>query len=125
MACAELEALRLALMNLTGTVDESVRQHAESEIGDELDDDGPISALATASTVDEIQRHLDAALVDLEADAMQADTDDPEGQYLRGRVVAVRDAERSVRRLRAQTDALLDDLGEAHHTLHETFSIEE
>ena len=125
MACAELEALRLALMNLNGTVDESVRQHAEAEIGDELDDDGPIAALANASTLDEIQRHLDAALVDLEEAAMNADATDPEGAYLRGRVVAVRDAERTVRRLRAQTDAYLDDLGEAHHTLHETFPIEE
>ncbi|SEA11499.1 Protein of unknown function [Haloplanus vescus] len=125
MACAELEALRLALMNLTGSVDESVRQHAEAEIGDELEEDGPIAALANASTLDEIQRHLDAALVDLEEEAMQADTDDPDGAYLRGRVVAVRDAERTVRRLRTQTDALLDDLGEAHHTLHETFPTEE
>lgn len=125
MACAELEALRLALMNLNGTVDESVRQHAESEIGDELDANGPIAALANASTLDEIQRHLDAALVDLEAEAMRADADDPDGAYLRGRVVAVRDAERAVRRLREGTDALLDDLGEAHHTLHETFPVEE
>lgn len=112
-------------MNLNGTVDESVRQHAESEIGDELEADGPIAALANASTLDEIQRHLDAALIDLEEEAMQADADDPEGAYLRGRVVAVRDAERTVRRLREQTDSLLEDLGEAHHTLHETFPLEE
>jgi hypothetical protein len=125
MACAELEALRLALMNLTGTVDESVRKHAEAEIGDELDDDGPIAALANAETLDEIQRHLDAALIDLEEEAMAADPTDPQGAYLRGRVVAVRDAERTVRRLRAQTDSYLEDLGEAHHTLHETFPTEE
>jgi hypothetical protein len=120
MACAELEALRLALMNLNGTVDESVRQHAEAEIGDELEANGPIAALANATTLDEIQRHLDAALIDLEEAAMAADPDDPDGAYLRGRVVAVRDAKRTVRRLRRRTDDLLDDLGEAHHTLHET-----
>jgi hypothetical protein len=125
MACAELEALRLALMNLTGTVDESVRQHAEAEIGDELQEDGPIAALANAETLDEIQRHLDAALVDLEEKAMAADPTDPHGAYLRGRVVAVRDAERTVRRLHERTDSYLEDLGEAHHTLHETFPIEE
>jgi hypothetical protein len=125
MACEELEALRLALMNVTGTADESVRQHAEAELGETLDDDGPIAALADAATLAEIQRHLDAALVDLEEEAMQADPDDPQGAYLRGRVVAVRDAQRTVRRLRTETDALLDDLGEAHHTLHETFPVEE
>jgi hypothetical protein len=125
MACAELEALRLALMNLTGTVDESVRNHAEAEIGDELEAGGPVAALAEAETLDEIQRHLEAALIDLEEEAMAADATDPDGAYLRGRVVAVRDAERTVRRLRNRTDDLLDDLGEAHHTLHETFPVEE
>jgi uncharacterized protein YjiS (DUF1127 family) len=61
----------------------------------------------------------------LEEEAMAADATDPDGAYLRGRVVAVRDAERTVRRLRNRTDDLLDDLGEAHHTLHETFPVEE
>ena len=125
MACAELEALRLALMNVNGTVDESVKKHAEAEIGDKLEESGPIAALAEAETLDEIQRHLDAALVDLEEEASDADPTDPHGAYLRGRVVAVRDAEQRIRRLRERTDGLLEDLGETHHTLHEAFPIEE
>ncbi|ADQ65947.1 DUF3209 family protein [Halogeometricum borinquense] len=125
MACAELEALRLALMNITGTVDEGVKQHAEAELEGYLDEPGPIQALAEASTLDEAQRHLDAALVELEEEAMQADDDDPQSGYLRGRVVAVRDAQRTLSRLRGQTDSFLEDLGEAHHTLHETFPVEE
>jgi hypothetical protein len=125
MACEELEALRLALMTITGTTDESVRQHAESELGDALEEGGPIAALAEASTLDEAERHLDAALLELEEEAMAADATDRDGAYLRGRVVAVRDAAASLRRLRADTDSLLEDLGEAHHTLHETFPVEE
>ncbi|AFZ71377.1 DUF3209 family protein [Natronobacterium gregoryi] len=125
MACAELEALRLALMTLNGTVDESVKRHAEAEIGDELENNGPIAALASAETLEEIQRHLDAALVDLEEEAADADSTDPYGAYLRGRIVAVRDAEQRIRRLRERTDGLLEDFGETHHTLHETFPIEE
>ena len=121
MACAELEALRLALMNVNGTVDESVKRHAEAEIGDAVDENGPIAALSTADTIDDIQRHLDAALVDLEEAASAADPTDPEGAYLRGRLVAVRDAEQRLRRLRDRTDGLLSDLGETHHTLHEAF----
>jgi hypothetical protein len=125
MACHEIEALRLALLNLSGSAEEDVKRHAEAELGDELDGDGPIAALANASTLDEIQRHLDAALVDLEADAMAADPTTPDGAYLRGRLVAVRDAEQAVRRLRDQTDAVLDDLGDTHHALHEAFPAEE
>lgn len=125
MACAELEALRLALMNLNGTVDERIERHAEAEIGDALEEDGPIAALANAETLEEIQRHLDAALVQLEEEAADTDPTDPEGAYLRGRLVAVRDAERRVRRLRERTDGLLADFGETHHTLHEAFPVED
>ena len=124
MACAELEALRLALMNITGTTDESVERHAEAELEALLDEPGPIQALANATTLDEAQRHLDAALVDLEEEATRTPDADPKSGYLRGRVIAVRDAERSLRRLRVQTDSFLDDLGGAHHDLHDTFPVE-
>ncbi|POG54039.1 DUF3209 family protein [Haloferax marisrubri] len=127
MACAELEALRLALLNITGTTDEHAKRHAEAELEDYLGDadPGPIQALANATSLDEAQRHLDAALVDLEAEATRIDDDDPQSGYLRGRLVAVRDAERSLRRIREGADGFLDDLGEAHHTLHDAFPVED
>jgi len=123
MSCDEIEALRLGLMNVLGTEDPAVRKHAEAELGDELS--GPLQALTTADTLAEIERHLDAALVDLEAELAETPSDDPEFNYLRGRVVAVRDAERAVHRLTTQTESVLEGLGEAHHVLHETFPIEE
>ncbi len=123
MSCDEIEALRLGLMNVLGTEDPAVREHAEAELGDELS--GPLEALTNAETFAEIERHLDAALVDLEAEMAETPSDDPEYNYLRGRVVAVRDAERAVHRLTTQTESVLDGLGEAHHVLHETFPIEE
>ena len=123
MSCDEIEALRLGLMNVLGTEDPAVREHAETELGDELS--GPLAALKAAETFAEIERHLDAALVDLEAEMAETATDDPEYNYLRGRVVAVRDAERAVGRLTTQTESVLEGLGEAHDVLHETFPIEE
>ena len=123
MACAELEALRLGLMNVLGTEDESVRTHAEQELDGSLT--GPIEALAEAETLAEIQRHLDAALVDLEEEIAETDADSDKYDYLRGRLVAVRDAERSINRLTDQGESLLDGLGEAHHLLHEAFPIED
>jgi hypothetical protein len=119
MTCHELEALRLALMNVLGTEDESVRDHAEAELGDDLS--GPIEALKGADDFDAIRRHLDAALVDLEEEVARTSAEDPEYDYLRGRLVAVRDAERAIRRLTDQGGAILDGFGEAHHQLHETF----
>ena len=123
MTCHELEALRLGLMNVLGTEDRSARDHAEQELDGHLD--GPIGALADADTLAELARHLDAALVDLEAEIAETDSADPSYDYLRGRLVAVRDAERAVSRLTDQGEDVLGGLGEAHEVLHEAFPVED
>ncbi|WP_336337458.1 DUF3209 family protein [Haloarcula brevis] len=123
MSCYELEALRLGLMTVLGTEDDHARQHAENELDGHLD--GPIEALANAETLAAIERHLDAALVDLEEEIAATDADDPEYDYLRGRLVAVRDAERAVSRLTTQGEDVLAGLGEAHDVLHEAFPVDE
>ncbi|MFC7058474.1 DUF3209 family protein [Halovenus salina] len=123
MSCHEIEALRLGLMNVLGTTDRSVREHAEKELEGHME--GPIEGLATADSLSALQRHLDAALVDLEAEIAAADEDDPEYDYLRGRLVAVRDAERSLDRLTTHGEGLLSDLGTAHDALHDAFPVDE
>ena len=122
MSCYEIEALRLGLMNVLGTEDASAREHAEQELDGHMD--GPVAALAEAETLSAIQRHLDAALVDLESEIAETDPEDPEYDYMRGRLVAVRDAEQAVQRLTDQGESVLDGLGEAHDVLHETFPVE-
>lgn len=123
MSCYEIEALRLGLMNVLGTEDRSAREHAEKELDGHLD--GPIEALANAETLSAVERHLDAALVDLEEEIAATDEDDPEYDYMRGRLVAVRDAERAVHRLTDQGESVLGGLAEAHDALHETFPVDE
>lgn len=111
-------------MKVLGTEDRSAREHARSELEGQLDN-GPIGALANAETLSEIERHLDAALVDLESEIATTDADDPEYDYKRGRLVAVRDAERAVHRLTEQGESVLGGLGEAHDLLHESFPVDE
>ncbi|MDS0474093.1 DUF3209 family protein [Natrinema sp. 1APR25-10V2] len=123
MSCYEIEALRLGLMNVLGVGDDSAREHAEKELEGHLE--GPVRGLAEADSLAEIQRHLDAALVDLEEAVAAMDSDDPEYDYTRGRLLAVRDAERAVARLTVQGESIVDGLGDAHDTLHETFPVEE
>lgn len=123
MACHELEALRLGLMNSLGVGDDAAKKHARDELGD--DPEPHIEALADADTLDDCRRHLDTALVGLEEEVAAADEDSPEYDYVRGRLVAVRDAEASLDRLVNQGEAFLDDLGDAHHTLHEAFPVDE
>lgn len=123
MSCYEIEALRLALMTVLGTDDRAAREHAEAELDGHRD--GPVGALAEAETLSAIERHLDAALVDLEEEIAATDADDPSYDYLRGRLVAVRDAERAVRRLTEQGESVLTGLGDAHDVLHEAFPTDE
>lgn len=124
MSCDELEALRLGMMTALGIGDDSTREHARTELDGSLDG-GPVEALANAETLPEIERHLDAALVDLEEEIAAMDPGDPEYDYARGRLVAVRDAERAVRRVTEQAESVLDGFGEAHHHLHEAFPVDE
>jgi hypothetical protein len=123
MTCDEIEALRLGLMNALGTADRSAREHARRELGEDIS--GPIGALAAAEDLSAIQRHLDAALVDLEEEVATADPADPDYDYLRGRLVAVRDAEQAVGRLADQGAGVLEGLGETHDLLHEAFPADE
>lgn len=123
MTCHEIEALRLGLMNSLGATDESARRHARAELEGHLE--GPIEALAEAEDLDAVARHLDAALVDLESTVAATDPDDPAYDYLRGRLVAVRDAERAVARLADHGAGVLDGLAESHDVLHETFPVED
>lgn len=125
MSCDEIEALRLGLLNVLGTENEHVRQHAESELGDALEERGPIEALANADSFAALQRHLDSALVELEEEVAATDPESADSGYTRGRLVAVRDAERSIARLTDSGESLLEDLGETHHTLHEVFPTDE
>lgn len=123
MTCHEIEALKLGLMNVLGSEDRSARKHARDELGDDLS--GPIEALADADTIADIQRHLDAALVDLEEEVAAASEDDANYDYLRGRLVAVRDAESAIGRFADQGEGILAGLGDAHDLLHETFPDDE
>ncbi|SEH11444.1 Protein of unknown function [Natronorubrum sediminis] len=123
MSCHEIEALRLGLMNVLGVGDQHARDHAEKELEGHLE--GPIEALVEAESLTAIERHLDAALVDLEEEVAEMDRDDPEYDYTRGRLLEVRNAERAIKRLRVQSESIVDGLGEAHDTLHEIFPTEE
>ena len=123
MTCHEIEALRLGLMNSLGVGDDATRKHARDELGE---DPAPqIEALAASESLAECRRHLDAALVELEEEVAAVDADSQTYDYLRGRLVAVRDAEGALERLLTHGEGVLRGLGESHETLHEAFPTDE
>jgi len=123
MTCHEIEALRLGLMNSLGVGDDATKKHARDEIGDSPEPH--IEALADAESLAACKRHLDTALVELESEVAATDDDAPGYDYLRGRLVAVRDAEAALDRLLNHGESFLEDLGDIHHALHETFPTDE
>ena len=123
MTCHEIEALRLGLMNSLGVGDDATRKHARDELGDEPDPH--IAALAEAGSLAACRRHLDTALVELEEEVAAADSDGQAYDYLRGRLVAVRDAENALDRLLTHGEGVLEGFGESHETLHEAFPTDE
>lgn len=123
MTCHEIEALRLGLMNSLGVGDDATEKHARDELGESPEPH--IAALADADDLAACRRHLDTALVELESEVAATDADDPGYDYLRGRVVAVRDAAASLDRLVDGGESFLEDLGDSHHALHETFPVDE
>ena len=123
MTCHEIEALRLGLMNSLGVGDDATRKHARDELGD--DPEPHIEALADAETLAACGRHLDTSLVELEEEVAATDGDTSDYDYLRGRLVAVRDAEAALDRLLTHGEGILEDIGATHHALHEIFPIDE
>lgn len=123
MTCHEIEALRLGLMNSLGVGDDAARKHARDELGDEPEPH--VEALAEAESLAECRRHLDTALVELEEEVAAADPDDQAYDYLRGRLVAVRDAEGALERLLTHGEGVLEGLGDSHEALHEAFPTNE
>jgi hypothetical protein len=123
MTCHEIEALRLGLMKSLGVDDDATKKHAREELGE--NPEPHIAALADAESLAACRRHLDTALVELESAVAATDESDPEYDYLRGRVIAVRDAAGALDRLFDHGEAFLEDLGDSHHALHETFPVDE
>lgn len=123
MTCHEIEALRLGLMDSLGVGDDATKKHARDELGE--NPEPHIAALAGAESLAACRRHLDTALVELEAEVAATDDTDPEYDYLRGRVIAVRDAAGALDRLIDHGEGFLEGLGDSHHALHETFPVDE
>jgi hypothetical protein len=121
MACHEIAALRLGLMQLLGIHDEAERQHEVAELGDALDKPGPLKALTSARDLDGLSMLYASALSDLTERIARAGTDDPKLPYLRSLAILTKKVELD---LRAHVDGLQRfwrELEEMHDYVHEIY----
>jgi hypothetical protein len=121
MACHEIAALRLGLMQVLGRRDEAERQHELAELGAGAEAPGPVRSLCAATDLASLQRFFGSALSDLNAKVAATPADDPKLGYYRSLVVLTKKVELD---LNNQVDALTRfyrDLDEMHDFVHEIY----
>jgi len=121
MACHEIAALRLGLMQILGIDDKSERQHELEELGNAAKVAGPVKSLSLAKDFASLKQFYEAALSALEQKVSSTKAKDPKLPYYRSLIVLTKKVELD---LRNQIDALnrfYRDLDEIHDFVHEIY----
>jgi hypothetical protein len=125
MACHEIAALRLGLMNVIGGFDEREREHEKSELGPLADEPGPLSALAGTRELRALRQRFETSLLGLEEKLAKTATNAAERPYLTSLLVFTKKVELE---LTAHVDGLsrfCRELEEMHDFIHELYPAEE
>ncbi len=125
MACHEVAALRLGLMNVLGVSDEAERQHELAELGGAAEQPGPIRALARARHFAELRRFYDAALSELGERVAGMAADDPKLPYLRSLMILTKKVELELAGHAEVMARFYRDLEELHDFVHEIYPAKE
>jgi hypothetical protein len=125
MACHEVAALRLGLMNILGIADESERQHELAELGGAAEQPGPLRALAQGTDLAQLKRSYDASLADLQDKVARTAADDPKLPYLRSLLVLNKKVELDLGNQVEMLTRLYRDLEELHDFVHELYPAKE
>jgi hypothetical protein len=121
MACHELAALRLSLMNILGVEDDAERQHELAELGSAAEKPGPVRSLMQARDLTNMLRFFDASLVELQEKVSTTRADDPKMPYLRSLLVLTKSVELELKRQNESLQRLWRDLEEVHDFTHEIY----
>jgi hypothetical protein len=121
MACHEIAALRLGLMNVLGQRDDAERAHELAELGKAATEPGPLASLAVASDLDAVMKLYTTALGDLHEKVARAPSSDAKLPYLRSLVVLTKKVELELRGHVEGLARLSRELDEMHELVHELF----
>jgi len=124
MACHEIAALRLGLMEVLGVKDEAERRHELAEIGAAADRPGPIRSLCGATNLAVLKQFYEGAVAALEQRVAATKPDDPKLPYLRTLVVLTKKVELDLTHQIEGLTHLYRDLDEMHDFVHEMYPVE-
>lgn len=121
MACHEIAALRLGLMQILGIDDESERQHELAELGDGAATPGPLKSLAEAGNLASLERCYDAAVSALEEKVSTTPAHDPKRAYLQTLIVLTKTVELDLDNQISGLTRLFRNLDDMHDFVHEIY----
>ncbi|HEX4456457.1 MAG TPA: DUF3209 family protein [Polyangia bacterium] len=121
MACHEVAALRLGLMNVLGIVDEAEKQHELAELGAQATEPGPIRSLANARDLSELRRLYETSLAQLGETVARTQADDPKLPYLRSLLILTKKVELELANQTEMMSRFYRDLEELHDYVHEIY----
>jgi hypothetical protein len=124
MACHEIAALRLGLMEVLGVNDEAERRHELAELGSGADQQGPIRSMCEAKDLAALKRFYESAIAGLEERVSATKADDPKLAYLRTLVVLTKKVDLDLRHQIEGLTHLYRDLDEMHDFVHEMYPAE-
>ncbi|TGJ98436.1 DUF3209 family protein [Leptospira langatensis] len=122
MACHEIAALRIGMMNVLGIKDQSVIEHEKNEIGPEaLSHPGPILSLTSANNFEDLIRFFEASLTDLEQKISALQSGDPKIPYYTSLLILTKKVELDLKNSAQSFKTLYLDLEEMHDLVHEIY----
>ena len=121
MACHEIAALRLALMEVLGQDDSAERAHELAELGDAVSKPGPVQALHKAKDLDSIKKFFEASLSELHNRVADAADSDPKLPYWRSLMVLTKKVELELQHHVDSLTRFYRDLDEMHDFVHEIY----
>ena len=121
MACHELAALRLGLMEVIGIEDPHEKEHDIAELGESINNPGPLQSLTTSANLETLARFFGHALTELQEKVSRTDKDDKNRHYYNSLLVLTKKVEQDLQNQIDQMKKLYGDLDEIHHFLHELY----
>lgn len=121
MACHELAALRLGMMEVLGIEDQAEKEHEMKELGARLTEAGPLKSMAEGGNLERLIRFYSHSLVELQEKVAKMAPDDKNLPYYNTLLVVTKKVEQDLQIQHDNMKRFWSDLDEIHHYLHELY----
>ena len=121
MACHEIAALRLGLMQILGIEDEAERQHELAEMNQGDPPTETVRSLSNTRDFTSLKRWFEASLSQLEERVARTLPNDPQLPYYRSLIILTKKVELDLRNELERLTRFYRDLDEMHDFVHEMY----